>query len=165
MHLSILPVYHMYASCLQNPEDGIRYSKVWSYKYEPPCVLGTELRSLDTSVPSLRAISSAPWLAFLNEMGQHIIQPEVSCTNLESSCSCNYSQGPLISTWRHSLHFLCCISEKSSFWIDGISRLRIVELKTPNQYCFVFFFQTRMFNCSHLQRSHPQMRSKPQLNS
>lgn len=144
MHLSVLPeympVHHIQAWCLQNPEDGIRYSRsgVISMSHRVCWELNSGLRTPQ----NLTAISSAPWLAFLNELGQHIIQPEDSYTNSESSCSCNHSWGPLISTWRHSLQFLCCSSENSSFWIDGTSRLGTVELKTPNQYCFVFFFQT-----------------------
>lgn len=113
---------------------------IWSYKYEPPCVLGIELRSLDASVPSLRAISSTPWLAFLDEPGQHIHPTrrlrnklsEVAAVITAEALSFSYGGIPDI--------FLCCISEKSSFWIDGTSRLHIVELKSPNQYCFVFFF-------------------------
>lgn len=78
-------------------------------------MLETELKSPDGSVPSLRAISSALWLAFLNELDSTSFnlktpeQTQIQVAAVITAKALSFPHGgiPFI--------FLYCISEKSSF--------------------------------------------------
>lgn len=68
MHLSVLPVHHMYASCLQNPEDGISYSRsgVISMSHGVCWKLNSSLRmpAFLASEPSLQPRDLLFWMSW-----------------------------------------------------------------------------------------------------